>query len=158
MNSALDPVFTLNSDFLTTFKKSPADLREKDLFTFSTFEAKHVEMDTPKGHRVLDKQKDKWKQTAPQAKDLATDKVESFLGRLRDLRAESFPKGGDLAQFGLTKPAYRFDVKFGDKNQTETIEIGKVGDKAYARRSTDPVPCELSKSAMEGLEKALNDF
>jgi len=50
MNSALDPVFTLNSDFVTQFKKNQADLREKDLFSFSAFDVKRLEVDTPKGH------------------------------------------------------------------------------------------------------------
>ncbi len=154
-NSALDSVFTLGSDFRTQFEKDAADLREKDLFTFSNFEVKHVEVDSPKGHQVFDQQKSQWKQSAPSAKNLDSTKMDTFLGDLRDLRADSFPKGGDLAQFGLNQPAYRFVVKFGEKNQTETVEIGKVGDHLYARRATDPVPCELSKTALDEVEKAL---
>jgi hypothetical protein len=155
-NSALDPVFTLSTEFLNTFKKEPADLREKDLWSWSSFEAKRVEMDIPKGHRVFEQQKDgKWKQTAPAVKDLPSDKMDTFLSGLRDLRAESFPQGGDLAQFGLAKPPYRFTVRFGDKNQTEIVEVAKVGDHTYARRSTDSVPCELPKTALDDLEKAL---
>src|SRR5208283_2091379 len=37
VNSALPPVFTLNSAFLTEFQKDPAELRAKDLFTYSNF-------------------------------------------------------------------------------------------------------------------------
>ena len=154
-NSALDSVFTLGSDFRTQFEKDAADLREKDLFTFSNFEVKHLEVDSPKGHQVFDQQKNQWKQTAPSAKNVDSAKMDTFLGALRDLRADSFPKGGDLAQYGLTKPAYRFVVKFGEKNQTETVEIGKVGDQLYARRATDPLPCELSKTALGEVEKVL---
>jgi hypothetical protein len=158
MNSALEPVFTLSSSFLTPFQKDPADLREKDLFSFSNFEVKRVEVDTPKGQRVFERQKDKWKQTSPQTKDVPTDKMETFLTRLRDLRADSFPKGDNLAQFGLSKPAYRFKVQFGEKNQTETVEAARVGDRTYARRSADPLPSELSKTALDEVEKALNDL
>ncbi len=154
-NSALDSVFTLGSDFRTQFEKDAADLREKDLFTFSNFEVKHLEVDSPKGHQVFDQQKNQWKQTAPNAKNLDSAKMDTFLGDLRDLRADSFPKGGDLAQYGLAKPAYRFVVKFGEKNQTETVEIGKVGHHLYARRATDPLPCELAKTALDEVEKAL---
>jgi hypothetical protein len=158
-NSALDPVFTLSADFLNTFKKDPADLREKDLWSWASYEVKHLEMDTPKGHQVFEQQKDgKWKQTAPAAKDLPSDKMDTFLSRLRDFRAESFPKSGDLAQFGLAKPAYRFTVQFGDKNQKEIVEAAKVGEHSYARRSTDSLPCELSKTALDDLEKALKDL
>jgi uncharacterized protein DUF4340 len=159
MNSALPQVFTLSSDFLTQFNKKPEDLREKDLFSFSSFEVKHVEVDTPKGHRVFETQKDnQWKQTAPSTKNVTRDKMDTLLNRLRDLRADTFPKAADLAQFGLNKPAYRFNIQFGDKNQTEIVEISKVGDHIYARRSTDEAPCELAKTALDDVEKALNDL
>jgi hypothetical protein len=158
-NSTLEPVFTLSSDFLKGFKKDPADLREKDLWSWSSYEVKRVEMDTPRGHRICEQQKEgKWKQTAPAAKDLPSNKMDTFLSRLRDFRAESFPKGGDLAQFGLREPAYRFTVQFGDKSQKEIVEVAKVGEHSYARRSTDSLPCELSKTALDDLEKALKDL
>ncbi len=155
-NSALQPVFTLNSDFLTQFQKDPADMRDKDLFSFSTFETKRLEVDSPKGHLVFEKQKDKWKQTAPALKDLTNDKVETLLDRLRGLRAESFPKQTSLAALGLTKPAFRFQVQSGEKNQTQTVEAAKVADHVYARRSTDRLASELSKTALDDIEKALS--
>jgi hypothetical protein len=157
-NSALDPVFTLNSEFVTQFKKDQNDLREKDLFTFSAFDVKKVELDTPKGHWVFERDQNKWKQTAPKARDLNSDKADSFLTHLRDLRAESFPKGGSLAQYGLAKPQYRFNVQAGDKNTAEIVEASKVGDHVYARKSTDPLPAELSKTALDDVEKALGEL
>lgn len=158
MNSALGPVFTLSSSFLTQFQKDPSSLREKDLFSFSAYDAKGLEVDTPQGHRVFEKQQDKWKQTAPSSKDEPTDKVEVLLNRLRDLRADSFPKEPNLTTLGLAKAPYRFQVQFGDKNQTETVEAAKEKDHVYAHRSTDPLPAELSKTALDDVEKALNDL
>lgn len=158
MNSALEPIFTLGTDFLTQFQKDPADLRDKELFSFSSYEAKRVELDTPKGRRVFEKPKERWKQTSPRAKDVTTEKVEGLLNRLRDLRADSFPKGTKLEALGLAKPAYRFKVQFGDKNQTETVEASKVGEHVYARRPTDRVASELSKTALDDIEKALSDL
>jgi hypothetical protein len=84
--------------------------------------------------------------------------MDTLLSRLRDLRATTFPKGSDLAPLGLHKPPYQFTVRFGDKNQTEALEISKVGDHVYARLSTDPSPCEVSKSAFDDMEKALGDI
>lgn len=153
MNSALEPVFTLNSDFITQFKKDPADLREKDLFSYSAFEVKHVEVNTPKGHWVFERQGNGWKQTAPNAKTVNSDKMDDFLTRLRNLRADSFPKGGNAAQFGLANPLYRFTVQAG--NTTETVEAGKSGDHVYARRSTDPLPSELPAAALDEIDKSL---
>ncbi|MFZ0962827.1 MAG: DUF4340 domain-containing protein [Terriglobia bacterium] len=158
MNSALEPVFTLNSEFVTQFKKDPADLREKDLFSFSAFDVKRAEVDTPKGHWVFERQGDKWKQTAPKSKDVNSDKMDTFLTHLRDLRADSFPKGGSLAEYGLAKPAYRFNIQSGDKNTTEIVEAAKSGDHVYARRSTDPLPSQLAKTALDDVEKSLGEL
>ena len=157
VNSALDPIFTLSSNFLTQFQKEPADLRDKGLFAFSAFDAKRLEITTPQGHRTFEQKNNKWKQTSPSAKDEPSDKMESLLNDLRDLRAESFPKTSpeNLAAFGLTRPGYTFQVQFGAKNQTETVEVAKVGDHVYARRSTDPLPSELPKNALDSIDKDL---
>jgi hypothetical protein len=159
VNSALPPVFTLNSTFLTEFQKDPADLRAKDLFSYSNFDVKRVEIDSPKGHSVFELQKDnQWKQTGGGSKTTPSAKMDTLLTHLRDLRASKFPKGSDLAPLGLTKPAYRFKVQFGEKNQAETLEISKMGEHVYARLSTDPLACEMSKSEFDDVEKALGDL
>jgi hypothetical protein len=157
-NSALQPVFTLNSEFVTQFKKDQAELREKDLFSFSSFEANHIEIDTPKGDWVFNQQAGKWKETAPKTKDVSSDKMETLLTQIRDLRADSFPKAGSLADFGLANPPYKFSVRSGQKNATETVEAAKSGGHIYGRRSTDPMPSELSNSALDDIEKTLGQL
>jgi Domain of unknown function (DUF4340) len=158
MNTAVGPVFTLGSDFLTQFQKGPSDLRSKDLFTFSTYEAKKVTVQGPKGSQTLVQNKDgKWEQTEPASMEVASDKMQSLLQELRDLSAQSFPAKNptDLAAYGLTKPMYTLQVQYGDHNQTETVQVSQVGDHVYARRSTDLVPSELSKDAISKLQKDL---
>jgi hypothetical protein len=160
MNSALDPIFTVESYFLTQFQKDPADLRDKALFSFFTFDVKSLEVDTPKGHWAFEKQNNKWKETQPKAKDIPNDKMEALLNSVHALRADSFPKANaaDLAAFGLNKPAYSFKVQFGEKKQTETVQAAKVADKVYARRDTDPLPSQLPSSALDDIEKALGEL
>ena len=158
MNTAVGPVFTLGSDFLTQFQKGPSDLRSKDLFTFSTYEAKKVTVQGPKGSRTLVQHTDgKWEQTQPASMVVSSDKMQSLLQDLRDLSAQSFPTKNptDLAAYGLTKPKYTFQVQYGDHNQTETVQVSQVGDHVYARLSTDLVPSELSKDAISKLQKDL---
>ncbi|HLY60261.1 MAG TPA: DUF4340 domain-containing protein [Terriglobia bacterium] len=155
-NSGLPPIFTLSSNVLTQFQKNVEDLRDKQLFSFSPFEVSHFEVVTPKGHWTFEKQKDKWRETVPAAKDVSKDKVDSLLQQVGDLRAESFPQNHPtgLAAFGLTKPAYRFEAQWGSKK--EVGEAAKVGDHIYARRSTDVAPSELSKTALDSIEKTLS--
>ena len=159
LNSALGPIFTLDASFVSELQKDPNDLRDKNLFSFSAFEVKRLEVQTPAGSRVFERQpQNKWKQTAPAAKDIPTDKLETLLNSLRDLRADSFPTGQNLETYGLRKPTYRFKAQFGEKNETELVEVAQVGDHVYARRPTDPVACEVSKTALEVVDKALKDL
>ena len=158
MNTAVGPVFTLASSFLTQFQKQPSDLRSKDLFTYSTFEAKQVTVQGPKGRRVFVQHKNsKWEQTEPASMEVPGDKMQTLLQDLRDLSAQSFPKKDPtkLAAYGLAKPEYTVQVQYGDKKKTQTVQISQVKGNVYARRSTDLVPSELSKDAISNLEKDL---
>jgi hypothetical protein len=158
VNSALPPIFTLNSTFLTQFQKDPGELRDKDLFSWSTFDVKRLEVDTPKGHWTFEQQKDKWKEIVPKSKDVTADKMDGLLADVRALRAESFPKATGLAALGLTKPGYTFKAQFGEKSQTEIVEASKVGDHVYGRRTTDSMPAELKKDALDSIDKALGSL
>jgi Domain of unknown function (DUF4340) len=157
MNSTLEPVFTLGSDFVTKFQIDPATLRDKTYFSFSNFDAKTVEITTPKDHRTFEQKDFKWKQTAPSAKDETSEKVEDLLNALTSIRATSFPKAspGNFAPFGLSKPAYTFKVVFGEKNTTEIVNVGVANDHDYAARSTDPLPGEIPKDVVDSIDKAL---
>ncbi len=158
INTAVNCVFTLGSDFLTQFRTSPADLRAKNLFTFPTFDASKITVEGPKGQQVYEQNNSKWGQSEPVSKVEAGDKVENLLDALRNLSAVSFPqkKPTDLAAYGFKKPTYTFQVQYGKKKKTQTVQIAKVDGHIYARRSTDLVPCELSKDALNPIEKALN--
>ncbi|HET7212303.1 MAG TPA: DUF4340 domain-containing protein [Terriglobia bacterium] len=159
MNTAVGPVFTLGSDFLTQFQKQPSDLRSKDLFTFSTYEAKQVTVKGPKGQQVfVQHTNSKWEQTEPASMEINNDKMQTLLQDLRDLNAQSFPKKDptNLASYGLAKPEYTIDVQYGDQNKTQTVQISKVKDNVYARRSTDLVPAQLSKDAITNIQKDLD--
>jgi hypothetical protein len=157
VNSALAPVFTLGSDFVTRYQIDPTTLRDKAFFSFSSFDAKTVDLATPKDHRVFEQQSFKWKQTVPKAKDETTEKMEDLLNALTDVKAVSFPKAtsGNLAPFGLNKPLYTVKVTYGDKNTTQTVIVGSVDDHYYAARSTDTLPGEISKTNLDAIDKAL---
>jgi hypothetical protein len=159
INSELAPVFTVWDTFVNQFRREPDDLRDKELFAFAPFDTKRLEVETETGTRVFERQpENKWKQTAPEEKDVDAEKLEELLRKLRDVRAESFPSGRELEAFGLSKPAYRFRVRFGEKDETQTVEVGRAGDRVYARRSTDVLASEVSKTALEGIEAALKEL
>jgi hypothetical protein len=157
MNSALAPLFTLDQDSVSQLQKSASDFRDKDLFSWDMFDVKSFDVISPKGRWTLEQEKNQWKETSPQSKQVSTDNVNAFLSALRNLRATTFPpaKPGDLAKFGLNQPSYTFKVTFGAKNQTETVEVAENGGHVYARRTSDPLPSEVSKSDLTSIENAL---
>lgn len=157
MNSELAPVFTVGSDFVNKFQIDPATLRDKNYFSYSNFDAKTVDITTSKDHHVFEQKDFKWKQTTPSAKDETTEKMEDLLNALTSVRANTFPKAtaGNFAPFGLNKPAYSVKVVFGEKNTTQTVNIGVVNGHYYAARSTDALPGEISKDTVDAIDKAL---
>lgn len=159
MNSDLAPVFTVWDTFVNQFRRETDDLRDKELLAFAAFETKRLEVEWPAGKRLFERQEgNKWKQSAPQAKDVTTEKMEELLRKLRDLRAESFPRGNELAAFGLDRPFLRIQVVFGEKNETQAVELGRAGERVYARRPADAAVAEVSKTAVEAIEAALKEL
>lgn len=158
MNTAVAPVFTVGSDFLSQFQKKPSDLRSKNLFTFVTYEAKKVTYNGPKGRRVFIQHKNgKWEQTAPASMAVPGSKMQTLLQDLTGLSAKSFPKAHptDLGAYGLAKPQYTFNVQYGSHGKSQTVQMSEVHGHIYARRSTDLVPVELPKDTLKKLQKDL---
>ncbi|MGH9433215.1 MAG: DUF4340 domain-containing protein [Terriglobia bacterium] len=157
MNSGLDPVFTVTQDFFSQFQKSADDLRDKNLWSWETYDVKHVDLQTPRDHYVFDKQNGQWKETAPKSQALNLGKMQTFLSNLHDLNAESFPKAqpGAFKPFGLDKPTYTIKVTFGDKNRAETVELAEAHGSLYGRRSEDALPSEISQKTLDTVTKSL---
>ena len=160
MNSALNPVFTLDESSVTQFQKPAADLRDKNLFSWDMFDVKSFAVSTPNNHWAFQHVKDKWQQTAPTSKTMTSDKADALLSALRNLQASSFPaaKPGEMDKFGFAKPSYTFKVQFGAKNQTEVVDVAKNGGHIYARRAADPLPCEVSNTDLTTIENLLKQL
>ncbi|MGH9376070.1 MAG: DUF4340 domain-containing protein [Terriglobia bacterium] len=160
MNSALNPVFTLDEGSVSQFQKSAADLRDKSLFSWDMLDVKIFDVTTPSTHWVFQHTGDKWRQTAPTSKAIPSDKADALLSALRNLQAASFPaaKPGEMAKFGFSNPSYTFKVQFGPKNQTQAVEVAESGGHIYARRATDPLPCEVSKTDMATIENLMKQL
>jgi hypothetical protein len=156
MNTALAPIFTLDQSSVSQFQKSANDFRDKNLFSWDMFDVKSFDVTSAKGHWSFEQQKNQWRETAPAAKSASSDDANAFLSALRDLQASSFPKAapGEMDKFGFNKPSYTFKVTFGAKNQTETLELAEANGQVYARRESDPLPSEVSKSDLSSVDKA----
>lgn len=160
MDSALSPVFTLDEDFVTEFEKPAANLRDKNLFSWDVRDVKTLDISAPGKHWVFHQHADEWLQLVPTSKPIPSDQFSAFLSALSDLQASSFPaaKPGELDKFGFSKPAYTFKVWFGTKNQTQVVDVAESGGHVYARRATDVLPSEVSKTDLTTIENLLTQL
>jgi hypothetical protein len=136
-------VFSVEATLLDDLKKSPSDVRPKDLFEFRTFSGDSVDIAHGAETVGFAKQKpaaspagaapppDVWKQTKPAAKDVDQTKLNDLLTNISNLRADKFADkplaSGD---------EYVVTARYGEPGslKEERITFRKSGDVVHAIR------------------------
>lgn len=101
----------------------------------------------------------KWKRTAPDSKDLETNKVQDVLFKVGGLEAQEFvdqPKGLDT--YGLDKPALKVSIRYAGDKPPVWFEVGKKDGAAYARRPDDTSILKLDAAKADDLIKGFTDL
>jgi uncharacterized protein DUF4340 len=155
-------VVTVDSTLLDDLKKGPDDYRRKDLFEFRAYNATHVEITRNGQTVVFDRVKggsentpDKWHRVSPNPKDVDKDKMDAFLSKLANMRADKFVESA--ASTGLDKPALVLAVKFDEGKKEEKVSFGQSGQDVYA---TVPGPGAAKTDAADFTEslKSLDEL
>ncbi len=148
--------------------KGMKELRAKRLYEVATYEVEGFEVEIDGGKRVFAKStiKDKegldtpkWKKTAPEAKDLDTNKIQDALFAIGGVEAQEFvdsPKG--LADYGLDKPALKVTLRFAGGKPAAWFELGSKDGAYYARRLGDEAILKLETGKAEGLVKSFKEL
>ena len=158
-------VFTVESSVLDELKKDLADYRQKDLFDARSFNANRLEIVRGGQTHTFEKTKvknkegqeeDKWRQTAPQARDLDQSSVDALLSALTGTRATGFvdappPKA-------LEAPELTASIKFDDGKKEERVTFAKSGSDAFAVRNGEPGAAKIDGSAIDSITKALQEL
>jgi hypothetical protein len=162
----LAPVVTVDSALLDDIKKGPDDYRRRDLFEFRAYNATHVEITRNGQTVVFDRAKggnentpDKWRRVSPNAGDVDKDKLDAFLSRIANMRAESFL--ASTATTGLDKPAMSIVVKFDDGKKEERVTFGqggKDGKEVYAARPNEPGAAKTDATDFNETLKSLDEL
>jgi hypothetical protein len=154
-------VFTVEATVLDDLKKDAGEYRQKDLFDARAFNTSRVEVaraaETAVFEKTTVKDKDgkdeqKWKQTAPSAKDVDGAKVDSLLSALTGARADSFVD--KLPAEAKTEAA--FTLKFDDGKKQERVTFMRSGSDAYAVRDGSAGAAKLSASTLDEIVKSLD--
>jgi hypothetical protein len=157
-------VFTIDSTLLEDLKKDPSEYRQKDLFDARSFNTTRLEIVRNGQTTVFEKTKvkdkdgkeeEKWRQTAPSARDVDAAKIEALMSAATGARATSFVDSA--AKTGLDKPELSVGVKY-DEGKEERVTFARSGDSAYASRVGSPGAAKIDTSVIDAIVKALEDL
>lgn len=154
-------VFTVESSLLDDLKKPVDQLRRKELFdarayNISSFAvvrgAEIVSVERVKGQgKDAD---DKWRETKPSSKDLDASKLETYLTKLTNLRADAWVEAG--SKTGLDKPIATVTVRSDEGKREEKVSFGRNGAELYASVGGQPGAARVDAAAFDEAMKALD--
>jgi hypothetical protein len=153
-------VFTVDASVAGEIKKPLAEFRRKDVFEFRTYNANRFEITRAGVTRVFEKQKGTgenasatWAQVSPAAK-LDSAKIDEFLGRVSNVRAQSFVD--DKTRTNLQTPEVTVTVKYDDNKKEERVTFGRVGAEIFAGRPDEAGAARIDAADFDATMKLLD--
>jgi hypothetical protein len=144
--------------------KGLGELRAKRLYEVATYEVASIETEASGVRRAYQRSSQrasdgvdvyKWKRTAPDVKDLDTNKVQDTLFAVGGLEVQGFVDApGAPAAYGLDAPALKVSLKYDDaKKPVAWFEVGQKDGAWYARRVDDSAVLKLDPAKAAELVK-----
>jgi Domain of unknown function (DUF4340) len=159
-------IFTVESSLLDDLKKEPSEFRQKDLFDARSFNANRLEIvragQTSTFEKIKTKNKQgqdeqKWKQTAPQARELDQSSFDALMSSITGARATGLVDT-PAATKALASPELTISIKFEEGKKEERVTFAKSGNEAFAARAGDPGAAKIDASTLDGIAKALQEL
>ncbi len=156
-------VFTIESTLLDDLKKDASEYRQKDLFDARSFNTTRLEIVRNGQPTVFEKTKvkdkdgkeqEKWRQTAPVARDVDAAKIEALISAATGARATGFVDSA--AMTGLDKPELSLTFKY-DEGKDERVAFARTKDGAYASRTGSPGAAKVDATVIDTIVKAFED-
>lgn len=149
-------VFVIPAFLAGGLEKKPFDLRDRDLLHVERDKVKKIEVTGPEGPFTLEKQGQDWALTQPLRTAAGRWPVDGLLGTLEGLRMESVAaeEAGDLAPFGLDKPARTVKLTLEDGSARQ-LEIGSspAPQKFHAREALSKLVAVVPGAVVDDLAK-----
>lgn len=162
-DAARPEIFTMAKTAVADLRKTAADYRRKELFDMKAFTARSVQITRNGATLALSKvsatkdgEKDTWTRTAPASGEADGDKVATLLAGLADVRATSDTTPAPRS--ALSAPVLVAAITFGDASTTERVTIGRVGDRAYARRDDEGTIVAVDAAKLTDLVATLDEL
>ena len=148
--------------------KGMNELRARRLLEVSTYDVEGFDVEAAGVKRVYARatSKDeqgtdvhKWRRTAPDSKDIDTNKVQDGLFAVGGLEVLGFIDApAPLATYGLDAPALRVTLRHGGGRPPAWFEVGSKDGAFYGRREADAAVMKLDPAKAAELTKAFSDL
>jgi Domain of unknown function (DUF4340) len=157
--------FTIESSVLDELKKEPGDYRQKDLFDARSFNATRIEvtrgaetvaLEKSKAKNKDGKEEEKWRQVAPNSREVDQAKADSLISAATQARATSFVDSPEKT--GLEKPELVVTIKSNEGKREEKVAFARSGTDAFASRSGEPGAAKTDASTLDNIVKALDEL
>jgi hypothetical protein len=101
----------------------------------------------------------KWRRTAPDAKDLETNKVQDALFATGGVDVVEFvDKPAPPATYGLDQPSLKVTLRFDGGKPPATFELAEKDGASYARRSNDASVLKVDPKKAADVVKAFKEL
>jgi hypothetical protein len=156
-------VFTVESSLADDLGKTADDYRRKDVFEFRPYNASRIEIARGKETLVFEKVKsgtgkdatEKWRQVSPTARDVDETKMDGFLTKLSNLRAQSFVDSA-VARASDEAPVLSATARYDDGKKQESVVFTKNGADTLASRAGEPGAAKIDQTEFDDAIKALD--
>ena len=148
--------------------KGTSELRAKRLLEIATYDVSGFDVDLAGTRRTYarstSKDKDglevsKWRRTAPDTKDLETNKVQDALFAIGGADVVEFIDApGPPATYGLDQPTAKVTLRFDGGKPKVSFEIADKDGASYARRSGDAAVLKVDPKKAADVVKAFKDL
>jgi len=157
-----DPkIYLTAAGLVTNAQKTLFDVRDKSVMVFEVNDATSLKLKSPKATFEARKEDGKWMLKQPVQALADETKITQLLNRVRNGRIKRFveEEATDVKQYGLDKPLYEMEVRYGGDNAIKTLRVGKADNDVYhAQESSRPPVFAIDSSLVRDFNVKLVDL
>jgi hypothetical protein len=160
-SSDLEGVYEVSPTMAESLDKKLDDFRNKKLFDFGFNDLASLRLRDGETRVAVEKKDDKWVLASDGGREVDSQKVQTLIDSLRNLSAVSFASdnAAEMSKFGLDNPTIEADVTQAESSATEKVVATAPSDEhVYAARDGQPTIYEVEKSAVDEIQRSIEDL